>query len=389
MSNRRGTMLNPIALTQLWDSVEADICKNFNEHRASRKEYLVNSYVDFEDVAKNITGIMKRLLQILEISFPSVFVTTPLEIQHRPARQATLTTRDSGRSSATSRLNGRTRSSVRTRTPTNATEASKWSCMDYSRTVGEWRYQKITTMSSQMKQLTKHLARCSEESEEKFTVMPLAWKLTDKHAKTHSHYSCIVVDLAPNRVAKRDIEVIIIDVNGYGNSSTAYKSLFKEPAMGLNPFIQVIVTSLFSFAKDALGFENLRVSFPAFSGINVSTKSAIAAIKREETLFPGIFTNVHMEKGVCSIATLFVIIRLACDQRKVFREGIDTTLKRFTKSSEGGVTEYRHLLFVRAFTYSLMNFLELDTKQYGIKGDPYIVAEASGAWSIRRPPGRR
>ena len=61
---------------------------------------------------------------------------------------------------------------------------------------------------------------------------------------------------------------------------------------------------------------------------------------------------------------------------------MDASLKRFTKSTHGGTSEYRHILFVRSFVYSLLSFLELDTGRYGIKGAPYIIKEGSGAWNI-------
>lgn len=379
--SRRGTLLQPAALSQLWDSVGADICNNFNTHRATRTEYVINSHVDYQRVADNVHVIMKKLLHVLEVSFPHVFLTTPLDITHRPARRMTVPT-GSERSSVTSRWDTRTRASA-VWVPTTVEEASKWNCMGYSRTIDEWRRQPLSTASAGMKRLVQQLVRCSHDSEEKFLVMPLTWKMVTRDNAHSNHYSCIVVDLAPNRVADRDIEVIIVDVNGHGNSRTAYKNVFKEPAMGLNPLIKVMVTSLFTFARKALNFETLRVSFPSFSGINVNKGSALAAIKLERKLFPEVpLKNTNMEDGVCAIATLFMIIRLACDQRRVFREGVDTTLKRFTKSTLGGMTEYRHILFVRSFVLSLLQFLELDTGRYGIRGESYVIKEMSGMWKI-------
>ena len=153
--------------------------------------------------------------------------------------------------------------------------------------------------------------------------------------------------------------------------------------MGLNVLIQVMITSLFTYASTSLGFERLTVSFPVFSGINVRKVSARTAEDRDRRYFPTVpLVYRKMEEGVCAIATLFADPRLACDQRKVFREGIDATLKRFTRSTEGGITEYRHILFVRAFVFALMRSLELDKPSYGIRGTAYRIEERGSDWHI-------
>jgi hypothetical protein len=380
--NRRKTVLVQDALFKLWDSVGAEICTNFSENIQSRTEYTINSHVNFEQVADNIHVILQSLLQTLEKSFPTIFATTPINIRYKPSRRTSAPTRTerSSRSNRTkSPVRGR-RSSTRSqrgfRSQTSPTPTGKWTCMGYSKEVDEWKKEPITTANPQMKALIDNLKMCLAESEEKFMVMPLTWSLTTKWNTTSSHYSCMVVDLSPHRTAQcTEMHVILIDVNGYGNSSSAYKHVFKEPSMGLNPLIQLMITSLFTYVKKQLGYCNVRVSFPAFSGINVREKSALNAQKKDVALFPHVkLINTKMESGVCSIATIFVIIRLACDQRKVFKEGIDATLKRFTKSTEGGITEYKHILFVRAFTYSFMKFLGMDLPRFGIKGEPCSIS---------------
>lgn len=262
--------------------------------------------------------------------------------------------------------------------------------MGYTREVAEWKKEPITRANSQMKALIGNLRVCLTESEEKFMVMPLTWSLMTKWNKPSSHYLCMVVDLSPYRTSKeqrKEMNVILIDVNGHGNSSTAYKNVFNEPAMGLNPLIQLMITSLFTYVKDQLGYRRVNVSFPAFSGINVKEKSALNARKIDVALFPHVkLTNIGMEAGVCSIATVFVILRLACDQRKVFKEGIDATLKRFTKSTEDGITEYKHVLFVRSFTYSFMRFLGMDLPRFGIKGKPCSIKVTENGFTIHGDP---
>lgn len=387
--NRRKTILQPQALLNLWQSVNADICTTFNDDKASRNGYIVNSHVNFEKVADKIELILKTLLKTLEKSFPDVFVTTPLEIGYRPARRLHVPPKSK---SPPHRSKTETRSTTR-QTPTTLEAASKWSCMGYARTIDEWNYEPLTGPSKQMNLLLGQLERCSIFSEEKFLVMPYTWKLVSKGGKNINHYSCIVVDLEPKNVVNRDIRdihVYIVDVNGQGDSSSAYKRVFKEPQIGLNPLIKIMVKSVFVFVAKVLGFRRLVVDFPSFLGINVLKESAIAAVERDQSLFPGTsMLNPKMELGVCSIATLFMIIRLACDQRKVFKEGVDVTLRRFTKSTQSTKADYPHVLFIRAFVYSLLEFLKLDTKQYGISGHPYhIRKEEGGNWTIRPHPKR-
>ena len=76
-----------------------------------------------------------------------------------------------------------------------------------------------------------------------------------------------------------------------------------------------------------------------------------------------------MNGGICSIATLFVIMRLICDQRRVLKTSLDKTISRFIKDT----SSYEHILFVRSFIYRLMAYFNLDTPAYGIGGDTVIV----------------
>jgi len=233
-----------------------------------------------------------------------------------------------------------------------------------------------------MKNLIDALVQCYTNSEEKFIVMPLTWSLVTKDNELSRHYSCLVVDMSPQRTNTFDLmNVILIDVNGYGSSSTAYKKAFSEPEMGLNPLIKIMMTRIFDYARVDLGYKKLNVMFPAFTGINVKSEAVKNSKEKDNKYFPDIkMVNKNMGKGVCSIATLFVIIRLACDQRKALKEGIDTTLKRFTKNAEGGKAAYEHVLFIRSFTYNLLKFFNLDTPSYGIKGYPLKITKKDGGW---------
>ena len=388
--DRRKTVIGKEGLFKLWETVGAEICTNFSEHRQNRTDYIINSHVNFEKVADSIHLILQSLLQILEKSFPMVFATTPIDISYRPIRRTSSrgSTERSTRTIRTkSAVRGRSSRTQRLRSQTSPNRTGKWTCMGYSKEVDEWKREPIRTANTQMKTLIHSLRGCLNDSEEKFMVMPLTWTLTTKWNTTSSHYSCMVIDLSPYKTPNGqpiEMRVILIDVNGHGNSSTAYKHVFKEPAMGLNPLIQLMITSLFTYVKDQLGYSSLKVSFPSFSGINVREKSALNAQKKDVELFPHVkLINTRMEAGVCSIATIFVIIRLACDQRKVFKEGIDVTLKRFTKSAEGGITEYKHVLFIRSFTYSFMKFIGMDHPRFGIKGEPLTISVTEKDFNIR------
>ena len=257
--------------------------------------------------------------------------------------------------------------------------------MGYSKSVEEWTSKPIDRSNKKMKELQSILKRCIQETEEKFVLIPLGWVLTDRYLSPQAHYLCLIVDVAPERQwPSSHMHVTIVDPNGYGASADAYKKLFTEPQIGLNILIKHMVTSLFTFACTDVEYTRLTVSFPKLSSINISTQAAGAAKRLDEKHFKEVgLVNTYMEKGVCSIVTLFVIIRVVCDQRKVLTEGIDKTIQRFTKSSNG-ITEYKHIMFVRSFIFVLMRALELDVPAYGISGNAYVVEKSGSEWSISK-----
>ena len=383
--DRRRTILHPLELNKLWDSVNANLCKEFSTNeRTTRSTFIVNSNVDFAIVASRIHTILAKLLQVLEESFPFVFNTNAIDVRYKPQRATRTSTRRTSlqKHSHTRSLQTRHVSNASTRRQTRTVNGNRWNCLGYSQTIDEWKKTPLTRTTPQMKNLIEALERCYTDSEEKFIVMPLTWSLVTKQNKPSSHYSCLVVDMSPQRTKTFEVmNVTIIDVNGYGSSSSAYKRVFSEPEMGLNPLIKIMITRIFDYARVKLGYKGLSVMFPAFTGINVKSEAVELSEKKDEKYFPGLkMINKNMEQGVCSIATLFVIIRLACDQRKALKEGIDTTLKRFTKNAEGGNAAYEHVLFIRSFTYNLLHFFDFDTPSYGIKGDRLKIAKHDGEW---------
>lgn len=360
-------------LAGMWKSVGAStFCNSFSKERKDTTSYLINSNVDFEAIANNIDTITSRLLEELHKSFPHIFTTFSLLIQKTNLRNSRRATKDR-------------------RSRTNQLAGSKWKCMGYARTVEEWKSTPIDRRTAEMTTLQLVLRTCIEDSAEKFVLIPLKWSLSDKENGSHAHYLCLVVDMAPERSNSNlgsHMHVTIVDPNGKGDSLDAYKQLFTEPKIGLNVLIKHMITSLFTFARSNMKYKKLTVTFPAFSSINISTAAAIAAGKRDKRLFETPFgirleNTSSLEKGICSIATLFVIIRMACDQRIVLQEGIDKTLQRFTKS-RGDSTEYQHVMFVRSFIFVLMRILELDEAKYGIKGSAYVVEKRNTTWSIMR-----
>lgn len=368
-SHRRVSVSSPEMLAGMWESVGAGtFCRTFSKERKDTS-YLINSSVDFEAIADNIDTIVSRLLKELDNSFPDIFTTFSLLIQKINLRNSHRTTKDR-------------------RSRTNKIAGSKWTCMGYARTVEEWKSTPINKGNTEMTKLQHVLLKCKVDSAEKFVLIPLKWSLSGKENEPNAHYLCLVVDMAPERSSSNlglHMHVTIVDPNGKGDSPDAYKQLFTEPKIGLNVLIKHMITSLFTFARSSMGYKRLTVTFPAFSSINISTAAATAAGKRDKRLFETPFgirlENTSLEKGICSIATLFVIIRMACDQRKVLKEGIDKTLQRFTKS-RGDSTEYQHVMFVRSFIFVLMRILELDEPKYGIKGRAYVVEKRGTTWSI-------
>lgn len=362
--DRRKTVLQS-DLYALWENKGARICEAF----AARKTgYVVNSYMNYVTIAEHADSILKRLFVLLEESFPNTFTTRRISLGYRAARTG-------------SQLDSRR--VTRSRSPVAA--QGKWNCMSYARSLQEWKEVPIRTPNAEMRALLRDLEQCSTESEEKFLVMPLTWSLTDKRGESSKHFMCLVVDLAPKRsgAARAQMDVTIIDVNGYGDDPLAYRTSFAEPKMGLNPFIKVVVTRLFDFVRQQLDYGKLVVHFPKFRGINVPRKVAEQAAERDAKLFPHVhMTNKNMEAGVCSIATMFVMLRLACDQRILFKDGIDVALRRFTRLGEGPTLAYRHVLFVRSFAYFLLNTIGVANATHGVSGTVYRIREEGSEWSI-------
>ena len=355
-------------LKSLWNHLDATICEKFYMDK-KREDYVINTDVDFGKVASQIDKILHELLYTLSKSFPGIFTTEKIRITYkhiRSTRSPILSmhnSRSTRRKGSASPHSGR---SLRSTAPVQGL----WYVFGIARSEREWKTKPINNSNKTLDAFIKTILDCNT-TPEKFCVVPLTWDLITKWGGSSSHYSCVIVDTSSERSrSNMSLDVTIVDVNGYGGSSSAYKNVFDQPTMGLNVLIRCMFEKIIAYTANRLGVVKWSVKFPSFSGINVRRDAAISAKKFDLQYFPfENIKNVDMESGVCAIATLFVIIRLACDQRRVFREGIDRTLKRFTSNSH----EYQHIMVIRSFTYILLEFLGLAKTTYGIRGRSLLI----------------
>ena len=372
---RRQSMYDTPGARMVWEDVNAHLCQHMTP---SNTEFEFSTTMNFNKIAENFDTIFTRMLGGFTTAFPNVLFSE-LKLQAKLPRRGKVVSRQSQRSpKPASRF---TRGSG-SRRPVGKKPMPPAPCvydfMGITRTEREWDSKTPLTELEErrLEPLLHNITTCTRTAE-RFGVFVLSWKMLSKE-KTRSgneqyigHIMPLVIDTEPTE-GTRKLSVMVIDINGVGLAKNRYNAIdsTQRPTGGPNRLLQRVLSVVIKSVADGMGIAEWSVVFPTFANINLSDDDNETA-SNGDAAYPQLanarFTG--MNDGICSIATLFVIMRLICDQRRVLMTPLDATINRFIKDT----SSYEHILFVRSFIYRLMAYFGLNKPTYGIGGDTVTV----------------
>lgn len=367
---RRDTLLNSQELRDMWADRGADVCVAMSPKLRSQP-LAMSTGIDFGKVSEAFPSIIRALYAHFDESFPGVFHDLKLELTCNPPNRAAV------KATSKSLTSARRSSRVAPRKLVPEEAPTEFEFMRIRRTDADWRKKALNdTDKKKLAPLVTMVNHILEVSE-RFGICQVSWKLTSKQPITtgplqggyrqSGHVMPVVIDVEKAR-GRTSITATIIDINGVGLRGGFYRHLNSRcrPTGGPNGLLNVIFEKAMAHVATQLDIEEYSVEFPEFQNMNTPEVDT-----SELDAWHGLDSRryVRMSDGICTVATLFVIVRLMCDQRRVFKTGIDAMLTRFI----GDLGGYNHVIFIRSFTYSLLKYLGLASAQNGITGEEIVV----------------
>lgn len=350
------------------------MCQQLSQKRES---YTFPSVIKYNNILENFDKIFNAIMHEFTPLFPDVLFPLELHLKSGPparSSQAEVSnkapTRRSGRSSS---LKGRQK-------PHNAKQPAntEYTFMRIKRTEKEWKSAPLTDRDKLLlKPFVDSIIQCFH-TPERFGIFRLSWKLKDKKRDKYDqpqyggHVMPIVVDTEPTQGAS-SVKMIVLDVNGVGLKGRTYTFLDPDhrPNGGPNVLIKNILELICEHVAERQGISTWSVEFPEFDTVNVGGENDIETQEEGDAQHPALSNALYtgLSDGLCSIATLFVIIRLLCDQRRVLKLPINQTMARFINES----SSYKHILFIRSFTFDLLSYFNMANPSNGIGGSLVTV----------------
>jgi hypothetical protein len=310
--------------------------------------------MDFGKLADNIALVFDRLMGACERHFPGVFSRKPIELKWKEPQR--------GSAPIVSRRSGRTGERAA------PIVEYRYTFLNVTRTERGWRRDALTADDAKHLRPLTELVRRAAATRERFCVLPLAWTMKKTSDRSTSHVMPLIID-TERAAGERALHATVVDVNGVGLARDRYSAhIAKEvyPAGGPNVLLNVILKKVMAHVAAELRMATSSVDFPAFQNLNLGGDD----FSREDAEH-GLHVAKGAQDGICAVATLFLIVLLVCEQRRVTRVGMRDVLKAYISTDT-----YEHYVFTRSFTYALLKRLDLATPQCGVSGHEVTLDRA-------------
>lgn len=369
---RRLSIHDTPSAIKVWHELGSSFCRDMTSPDAG---FEFSTVMNFSTIADNFELILKAMMREIAASFPDVLFPE-LKLAAKPPRRGKVVSKSPRRPEPvrhSTRGGGSGSRKPVERKPPPA--ECVYDFMGIARTQKEW-YSKTMPLTEReqhrLDPLLQNIIRCTTTAE-RFGVFTLSWKMLSKERskfgdeRYSGHIMPLVIDTEPTKDRRR-LSAMVIDINGVGLAPGRYNAIdpTQRPRGGPNQLLKQVLEVVLESIAARLGIAEWSVEFPTFENINLSEDDNETA-REGDAAHPELAHArfAGMNDGICSIATLFVIMRLVCDQRRVLNASLDKTISRFIKDT----SSYEHILFVRSFIYRLMAYFGLDSPAYGIAGD--------------------